>query len=175
MGKRLLWVLLTFASLTGFLVAGCCQDPVTIYDRLVIDTFYPDGGDLSDTYLILIDASGNVLAQDDNGNPDQTTHDGYSRIDYTAGLPAGTYYVRVNNDTGTGSPYYGIRAVDYDPGLSFPVLGTVNENDGLSDDSVGGNGVPTNPVPLSLGEAGAQSRAILPILLDKDWFELVLP
>ena len=159
------------------LFTGCPREPAAegFYDHLVIDTFAPGGGGSSDTFLILIDHTGNELATDSNGNPDQVNHLGYSRIDYLAGLSAGTYYIRVNNPTDTDQIYYGIRVVDYDPGASFPVLGDVPEDDGGSDDPVDGNGVPLNPVLITLGEAGAQSRAIFPRATDIDWFKLVLP
>ena len=156
------------------------------YPRLVIDTFAPKGGGTSNTFLTLIDHAGNVLATDDDGNPDQVNHNGYSRIDYQEGLAAGTYYIEVkvvpwpaghpSEFTRDGSsPFYGIRVVDHDPGEKFPELDEERENDGGSDDAVGPDGVPLNPVPIDLGEAGARSRAISPIETDVDWFVLVLP
>jgi hypothetical protein len=142
---------------------------------LVIDTFYPDGGGLSDTYVRLLDGSGALLAEDDDGNPLQSTHDGYSRIEVPGGLPAGTYYVRITNDSGTGSPYYGIRILDYDdPEATFPTLATVNENDGGSDDAMDANGLPIAPVEILLGDDEAQSRAVFPVVTDVDWFSFVL-
>ena len=168
MRRGLPWVLGLFILLLAF---GCRQDGPVVYDRLVIDTFAPPGGLVSDTYLMLYDGSGSLLAENDNGNPDQTTHDGYSRIDYSAGLPAGTYFVRVNNDSGTGSPYYAIRALDYYPGSTFPKVAT--DNDTGDSDGVVVGGIPTDPVPLSLGEI--KSRAIDPVGTDVDWFELILP
>jgi hypothetical protein len=148
---------------------------VHVYTRIVIDTFYPAGGGLSDTYLVLIDAAGTVLAQNDNGNLLQSIHDGYSRIDMAAGLPAATYYVRITNDTGTGSPYYGIRVANYDPDSSFPILPLVSENDGGADDVVNAAGVPTNAMAIAFGDAGARSRAIFPIVTDVDWMVFQVP
>jgi hypothetical protein len=152
--------------------SGPAVPPAVPY--LVIDTFYPNGGGLSDTQLLLIDAVGTVLAEDDDGNPLQGIHDGYSRIELPGGLPAGVYCVRVINDSGTGSPYYAIRVLDFDPGTSFPTLSTTNEKDGGSDDAVDALGVPINPVPIQLGDAGALSRAVFPVVTDVDWVEFVL-
>jgi hypothetical protein len=159
----------------GAVGASALSNPVHVYTRIVIDTFYPAGGGLSDTYLVLIDAAGTVLAQNDNGNPLQSVHDGYSRIDMAAGLPAGTYYVRITNDTGTGSPYYGIRVANYDPDSSFPILPLVSENDGGADDVVNAAGVPTNAMAIAFGDAGARSRAIFPIVTDVDWMVFQVP
>jgi len=131
----------------------------------------------SDTYLSLFDASGNRIAEDDNGNPDQANHKGCSRISIVGGLAAGTYYIKVENRTGDGNPNYGIRVLDYDPGAVIPTTPTTtNENDGGIDDAIDGTGVddgiPTNPVPINIGDE--ISRAIAPAG-DVDWFELTVP
>jgi hypothetical protein len=171
--RRIFWVLFLFLPL---LFPGCQldpDDPNPDYPRIVIDTFTPPAFDENDTYLTLIDADGNVVAEDDNGNPDQTNHKGCSRIDYQGGLASGTYYIKVYNPTATGNPNYGIRVLDYDPGASFPDIAPANEDDGGSDDGVDGNGIPTSPVSIDLEEV--LSRSIFPELTDVDWFELVLP
>jgi hypothetical protein len=166
---------------TGMVVLS---DPVQVNTRIVIDTF-PAGYNQNDTYLTLIDAGGTVLAQDDNGFPEQGTYVGFSRIDVSGGLAGGTYYIKVHKPTELGNPNYGIRVLDYDPGEDFPVVVATDEDETSwppppRDDPVDVNGVPTNPWPIALGDANAQSRAIFAApapeeLNDIDWFELVIP
>ena len=162
------WLLLAPLAL----VLGCSMG--SQYDRLVIDTFMPDSGIFqNDTYLTLIDSAGNLVAQDDNGNPDQVNHNLCSRIDLPTGLSSGTYYIKVHRATATGNPNYCIRVLDYDPGASFPTESRANEDETIPvDDAVNGSGVPIDPVSISLG--GVISRSIFPES-DVDWYELVLP
>jgi hypothetical protein len=168
---------------TGMVVLS---DPVQVNTRIVIDTF-PAGYNQNDTYLTLIDAGGTVLAEDDNGFPNQATYVGYSRIDVTQGLPVGIYYVMVSKPTEDGNPNYGFRVLDYDPGASFPIVASADEDERIAplgldhfDDAVDGNGVPTNPQSIAIG--GVVSRSIFPEpgdpddpTPDVDWFELVIP
>jgi LruC domain-containing protein len=173
-------VQVTPADVRGAVGAATLSQAVQVYTRIVIDTFAPSGGGTSDTILWLIDGSGSFLAEDENGNPDQQTHDGYSRIgveQLPGGLPAGTYYVRVTNPTATGSMYYGIRVANYDPGDSFPILGNTSENDGESDDFVdAATGVPTNPLEIEgFGDDYALSRALFPVAIDVDWMFFEVP
>ena len=166
--RRVLWILFLLLPLLFF---GCKTE--SFYPQIVIDTVtdFPAHNE-NDTYIILYDASGNLIAEDDDSNPDQTNHKGCSRINYTGGLSSGTYYIKVNNPTATGNPNYGIRVLDYDPGASLPSITGANENDGYSDDNAVGN-VPTNPVPIYLDDV--LSRSIFPLIDDVDWFVLVLP
>ncbi len=168
-GKRILLPLLVLLLLALF---SCPNEASTsiIYDRIVIDTFYPNGAGWTDTQLTLIDSGGNTLAADDDGNPD-ITHSEYSRIDQ-AGLSAGTYYIKVSSSSGQGSGYYGLRVLDRILD-TFPDLGSTTSEPSDSDDAVDGNGVPTNPVPIALEQV--ISRRLDPIATDNDWFELVLP
>lgn len=158
-----------------FLVLGCRRDPgVQVYDQIVIDTWC-DPFAANDTYLTLIDAGGNVLAENDDDNPAQGTYNvGCSRIDYTLGLTSGTYYVKVHKPTDTGNPNYGFRVVDYDPGTSFAPITPADEDETgvYFDDSENASGVPTAPVDLALGQV--ESRSIFPAD-DKDWYKIVLP
>ena len=154
----------------SLLLLGCNQDPGPSF--IVIDTFTAPAFNASDTYLTLNDSSGNLIAEDDDGNPDQTNHQGCSRIVIVGGLASGIYYIKVHNPTGTGNPNYGIRVLDYDPGASFPSITAANDDDlGVDDGDVGG--VPSAPVPINLGQV--LSSTIFPIATDVDWFELVLP
>ena len=155
------------------LFTGCPREPAAdgFYDLLVIDTFHSGGGGTSDILLILYDAQGNEL-ETGTASPN-INHTGYSRIDYQDGLNAGTYYIRVENPSGSGQIFYGIWVVDYDPGSDFPDLG--EEFESVDNDDYAPGNIPDNPVPIQLGEANAQSRAINPIATDVDWFKLVLP
>jgi len=155
------------------LVLGCALGRPP-YDRLVIDTFMPTGFFQNDTFLTLIDSAGNLIAQDDNSNPDQVNHQFCSRIDYQNGLLSGTYYIKVHKPTDVGSLQYCIRVLESIE--SFPATAPVNEapdTDGVVD----GNGVPIAPVAITLGQV--ISRAINPEppdpAADVDWFKLVLP
>ena len=168
---------------------------------LVIETFVPWFTE-NDTYLTLFtverDTDGNVigskiLAEDDNGNPDQENHKGCSRIAIAGGLSTGTYYVKVHKPTSLGNPNYGIRILDYDPGTSFP-SGTVgdpdykdpaNEIEDLAtadtvDQSVSSAWVPVNPRTIALSTASDDwiSRSIYLVgdpTGDVDCFEFTVP
>ena len=106
--------------LSAVLFTACKMSPD--YPQIVVDTFTANNTNESNTYLTLIDSEGNVIAEDDDGNPDQVNHNGCSRINYQGGLPAGIYYIKVQHpsEATVTSPYYGIRVLDYDPGSSFP-------------------------------------------------------
>ena len=157
------------------LAAGCKPDPVPIaVDRLVIDTFSPNNSATNDTFLTLIDADGTVLATDDDSSPQGGGSWGFSRIDYTAGLPAGTYYITANKDSTNGGIYYAIRVLDYVNDI-FPVPGLLGVDDEPPYDDAVTGGVPTDPVPITLGDGGVQSRQLNPEATDVDWFELIIP
>jgi hypothetical protein len=160
-----------------------CETSTDPEPPIVIETFV-NPYSWNDTYLRLFDFAGNLIAEDDNGNPDQANHKGCSRINIAGGLESGTYYIRVhkvyNPIDGDGNPNYGIRVVDYDPGDSIPTTSTTTdetEPPGPEDDAIDGTGVddglPTNPVSISIGDE--LSRAISPEDTDVDWFVLVIP
>ena len=88
-------------------VASCSQPEP--YDRVIIDTYQPTGGPTTvDTKLSLFDSSGNVTATDNDGNPTQTD---YARIDSFGQLLPGTWYIRVEGETGTDTGPYAIRVL----------------------------------------------------------------
>ncbi len=170
-GKRIVLPLLVLLLL-ALLSCPNQGSSSTVYDRIVIDTFYPTTpGNWLDTQLTLIDSGGNTLAFNDDGNPDQGTHIEYSRIDQ-AGLSAGTYYIKVNSLTGGTIGFYAIRVLDSILN-TFPDLGSTTNEAIDSDDGVDGNGVPTNPVSIALEQV--ISRELVAIIGDADWFKLVLP
>ena len=142
------------------------------YPLVVIDTFHPGAGGWNDTFLTLVDASGTVLATDDNGNPVQANNLGFSRITYTDGLAAGDYYIQINNKSGLGDGYYVIRVLTTDPGATFPTVAAVDEQTD-TDDQVDTSGIPTQPVVIVLDQV--VSRRLFPVATDVDWFQLVLP
>ena len=167
----------TVAFILGFLLVllsqGCKIDPIPADPSvLVIETFDPASFSENDTYLTLTDASGNVIAEDDNGNPDQINHKGCSRITIQGGLPSGTYYISVRNPSGRPNPNYGIRVLDFDPGVDYPTLAPANEDESLVflDNDVSGN--KTTPVRIETGQI--LNRSTFPNS-DVDWFELVIP
>ncbi len=166
---------LVAAMLLAF--ANCQQSPPT--GLIVIDTFPATGSSQNDTYLTLIDASGAVLAQDDNGFPDQATYVGYSRIVVSGGLGSGTYYIKVHKPTALGNPNYGLRVLDYDPGSSFPAVAAANESESPAyfDDAVNADGVPLAPRTISLGAVVSWSINPEPDAppADVDWYKLVIP
>ncbi len=75
-----------YALLTLLAIAGCQQDPGPPPELIVIDTFPATGSSQNDTFLTLIDTAGTILAQDDNGFPNQATYVGFSRIEVSGGL-----------------------------------------------------------------------------------------
>ncbi len=159
------------------------EQPETV---LVIETFVPAFNE-NDTYLTLFsverDTSGNVIsssiiADDDNGNPDQTNNKGCSRIEIAGGLPSGTYYIKVHKPTAAGNPNYGIRVVDYDPGTTFPSIVPADEDEtsvsiDSVDESVSTRWIPINPQPIVLDQE--ISRSIFPWDTDKDCFVFTIP
>ncbi len=169
------YCMLVLALLFAF--AGCQQSPPT--GLIVIDTFPATGSTQNDTYLTLIDAGGTILAEDDNGFPDQASYVGYSRIVVSSGLAGGTYYIKVTKLTELGSPNYGFRVLDYDPGSTFPVVLAANEVESPAyfDDAVDAFGVPTAPRSINLGEVVSWSIFPEPNAppADVDWYKLVIP
>jgi hypothetical protein len=177
-----------------------CPDPgttPTVYERIVIDTYSPNNSLTADTYIDLFDASGDpdaddpwsgddtgdAIAYDDNGNPDWPGT--YARIDYTGGLASGTYYIRVRGAADTVDDYYTIRVLslkisDSLPLYDFPGSVGLKYDDYEPDDSPKSGGIPTNPVPIAIGNTNWINRALdydtgPPAEGDIDWFELVLP
>jgi LruC domain-containing protein len=174
------WLRVQVTPVDTFGAAGSpvLSGPVRVNTRIVIDTF--PAPQLNDTYLTLYDVVGgkaHVLAEDDNGFPNQAAATGSSRIDVNGGLSSGTYYVKVSqiSKPPVGSNY-GIRVLDYDPGASYPVAGPANEDETVPpayvDDAVDLNGVPTKPWSISPGQVIA--RSIFPQGTDVDWFVLVI-
>jgi hypothetical protein len=200
MGWKPFRAVLLIAS--AFALLGCSDPgntPIT-YERIVIDTYSPNGSYTADTYIDLFDENGDpdaddpwssddtgeALASADSGNPDWPM---MARIDYTGDLkPGDIYYIRVRGATETVDDPYAIRVLSLNvgdslPGYVFltPVVPPDDPDSGENDDDpVSTGGVPTNPVPIQLGNANSLSRSIdnpsgLPGDGDIDWFKLVLP
>jgi hypothetical protein len=166
-----------------------------IYPRLVIDTYRPtaEGFGTTDTYLSLFGGGGDpslesgsalwlpdssALAEDDGGNPRFVL---FARIDHTAGVAPGTYYVRLRGATSTENGAYAIRVLTTADPDAYPssVYFSGNNQAEVSpsgaayeiDDNPTSGGIPANPVAIGINtplnrylEAG-----------DIDWFKLVLP
>ena len=135
-----------------------------IFDRIIIETFFPTGVDdySTDTYLVLYDSSGDpspgtpyddtgALAEDRLSNPNHTW---YSYIDYTLGLAPGTYYIKVRGNVSTQTGPYGIRVLAA-PIAAYSYFGATNPISGLDDsyeddDPMTGQ-IPTSPLSIRLG------------------------
>ena len=153
---------------------------------LVIETFNPNPTiyALNDTYLTLFtvqrDANNNVvgstvIAEDDNGNPDQVNHTGCSRIILTEELAPGSYYIKVHNPTGLGNPYYVIRVYEGNPVNTFPIVDPnkdEDDNDTVTYDAAENLLIPVNPQLIAFDEL--VPRSIYPTATDIDCFEFLI-
>jgi hypothetical protein len=178
--RRVFWIL--FLLFLPLLVLGCKMDSEPVSEPVtVVDTFDPQTFDVNDTYLTLYDSGDNVLAEDDNGNPDQSTpygNKGCSRIIIVGGLQSGTYYIKVHNPDpgGMANPNYAIRVLEYQndnfPTVALPVpLEDETETSDYIDNDAAGNR--TTPVSIGLGDVVV--RTVYPRDTDVDWFVLVIP
>lgn len=184
-------------ALLALLALVSCPSPQgpSVYERIVIDTFSPGFGFTPDTFIDLFDANGDpdtddpwtgidtgqVIAWDDNGSTEWVN---MARIDYTGGMMSGTYYIRVRGNVEAFDEYYAIRVLSLNVGDSLPAdpsVALAAKPDAFErDDDPQSDGVPTNPVPIGLGNANALSRSLdydlgPPAEGDIDWFVLVLP
>jgi len=172
------------------------NDEPGLYPRIVIDTHSPNRSFTTDTYIDLFDSEGDpdadnpwtgddtadTIAWDDNSNPDFKT---MARIDYTGGLPPGTYYIRVRGALVTADDYYAIRVLSLNPGDTLPAYDfsqdVAEKPDAYEaapgDDEPKSGGVPSNPVDIGLGVVLSRSLDYDDTTQegDIDWFRLVLP
>ena len=181
------------------LVLAACPSPTggdttpTVYERLVIDTYSPNGSNTANTFIDLFGEAGDTdtqepwdqtggspaaIASADDGNPDYPF---MARIDHTGGLPSGTYYIRVRGNTALVDDFYAIRvlapALGADlPDYQFPGLDS-KPDFYEPDDEPRSGGVPSDPVSILLGNDNALSRSLDYDLVqgDIDWFILELP
>jgi hypothetical protein len=179
-----------------FLALSACRVQPTVYPMIIIDTYNATGGPSSvPTYISLFGATGDPtldttpnlwnddadpytvdapplsIAENRGGNPNNPT---FSRIDYTGGLPAGTYYLRVRAAVSSGNGPYAIRVlVVPDEDYTSWLFGSANNPDTPyeSDDLPQSGGVPSDPVPIAIGER--LNRYLT--AGDVDWFVLTLP
>lgn len=191
MVKRKGWLLF----LSSLALSACCQAP-TIYPRIIIDTYNATSGPGSvntfvslfgsagdptldtnptlwnnDTDPYTVDAPPLSIAENRGGNPNDST---FARIDYQDGLEAGTYYLRVRAAVSTASGPYAIRvllAPDEDYASWLFLSYAVNPDGYEPDDAPKSGGVPSNPVPIGVGEKVNRCLAAG----DVDWFVLTLP
>ena len=122
-----------------FFLSCSVDGPPASYERILIDTYEPNGGFPlggfpADTYLSLYDSSGSLLDEDDNSNTDKTTdpetgetltdQTDSSRIDYTDGLSSGTYYIKVtigSSSQTTGNFALRVLALTLSDSIPIPV------------------------------------------------------
>ena len=180
------------------LLLVACSNPSTpiTYERIVIDTYSPNGSIFGPTHLELFDSNGDpdsgddfwagddagdVIASDDNSHP---TYTDMARIDYTGGLTSGTYYIRVRGDSKTINEFYAIRVLSLTIAESVPVHVNIafdfKPDSYEDDDDPASNWIPLKYIDIDLGDANALSRSIdnasaNPADADVDWFKLVLP
>jgi len=155
--------------------------PVTTYERIVIDTYEPHGGFPAgfpaDTYLGLYDASGNLLAADDDGNTD-SGQSGSSRIDYITGLTSGTYYIKVTlgfSSLTLGA--YAVRVLSLTPAEAIPAYPPDFD---ITIDLYESMDAPETELPLSITPASIDVGTddfgrILDPAADVDWLRFTLP
>jgi hypothetical protein len=165
--------------LVAVFFSSCPTADGPAYTRIVIETYNPDGiGKANtDTTLRFYDTSGNQLDLNDNvGDIGSNPFYPYARIDHTAGLEPGTYYIRINSDAANPGPYM-LRVLSLNVGEALPAYAfpgpTAGEAPPDGDDTAVGN-VPVAPVDISLGSASGLNRWIDPGT-DVDWCKLVLP
>jgi hypothetical protein len=151
------------------LAAASCSQPGP-FGRIIIDTYPPTTGPGEvDTKLSLFDASGNLVAADSDSNPTKT---GFARIDRSGVLLPGTWYIRVEGETGMEPGPYAIRVLLAPDEFYGPWLfGSYNHPDSYEPDDASSGNVPSNPVPITVG--GKLNRYLTPG--DLDWFTLTLP
>lgn len=172
--------ILLLAGVLSAVLAGCPnpEGPKPIVcERLVIDTFPPiTGTAATDTTLRLYDDRGRELAFDDNNPNVPFDYQPSARIDYTEGLPAGTYYVKVYSAIGNPGDYV-VRVLDLALTDSLPAYelpekpSTEGYPDG--DDEAVGN-VPVNPLDIDFGNANQRNRNLWDEA-DVDWLRIVIP
>ena len=185
---------LTLALLASLALLSCSSPSApTTYERIVIETFSPDGSVTADTYIDLFDSNGDpdaddpwtgndtadAIAYDDDGNDSLFT--GMSRVDYSGGLASGTYYIRVRGRTISYGidDFYAIRVLSLQLGDSIPAYPTLafaaKPDSEEVDDNPTSGGIPGNPV--SIDTSTPLSRTLYSNGTDPeiDWFELVLP
>jgi len=175
-------------------LSACFRQPPVIYPRLIIDTYPATTGPGSvNTFITLFDSSGDptvdinptlwnnntspytvdaslATAEDNDGN---IAFSGYAQVDYSGGLPAGTYYIRVRGAVSTGNGPYAIRVL-LEPDESYASWWFTSYNypdDYEDDDTPKSGGVPENPVRIEVG--GKINRYIT--ANDVDWFVITLP
>ena len=151
------------------LVAASCSSPKP-YNRVIIDTYPPTAGPGGvNTKLSLFDSSGNLVAADSDGNPTQTD---FARIDSAGQLLPGTWYIKVEGETGMEPGPYAIRVL-LDPDETYGPwqFGSYNNPDSYESDNASVGNVPSNPIPITVD--GKLNRYLTPG--DLDWFTLTLP
>jgi len=181
------------ATLPLLLFLSCTVDgpvPVTTYERILIDTYEPQGGlpiaFVTDTYLSLYDASGNLLDEDDNGNTDTTTSPDTdqadsSRIDYTTGLNSGTYYIKVSiGGSAQTIGTYALRVlslslVEAIPIPVYPVTVDVSSEADYELLDAPEAAPPLSVTPVSIALETNNFGRILDSTSDLDWLMFTLP
>jgi hypothetical protein len=170
------------------LLTSCPNTPpqVSVHERIVIETYHPAGSGFADTNttLRLYDASGTLVDSNEDVDPADPFYPS-ARIDHTAGLASGIYYIRINSDAANFGPYV-VRALSLKTGEALPaydypgVLAVESWPDG--DDAATGN-IPAAPLDIQLGSLNRLNRRlttepdhandVLPY--DVDWLKLQLP
>ncbi len=150
------------------------------YARIVIDTYEPHGGlplyIPADTYLALYDASGKLLATNDDGNTDPGQN-GSSRIDI-ADLGSGQYYLRVTKGpTSSNIGAYAVRALSVNVGAALPGYPAAFDvtSDPYENQDAPEAAPPLSITPVSIPLGTDNLGRILGTASDVDWFQVVLP
>jgi hypothetical protein len=170
------------------LLTSCPNTPpqVPVYERIVIETYHPmsSGSADTDTTLRLYDASGTLV----DFNEDVDAADPFypsARIDHTAVLEPGIYYIRINSDAANFGPYV-VRVLSLKTGEALPAYdypGALAVEDWPDGDDVATGNIPAAPLDIQLGSLNRLSRRLttepdhLNVALphDEDWLKLQLP
>jgi hypothetical protein len=147
-----------------------------VYERIVIETYpYSPLVAVTDTTLSLYNASGTLV----DFNEDVAPADPFwpsARIDHTAGLASGIYYIRINSNAANLGSYVvrvlSLKTGEALPAYDFPGAPAVESwPDG--DDAATGN-IPAAPLDILLGSLNRLNRK-LSDAADVDWLKLQLP
>jgi hypothetical protein len=174
-------------QLGGAITIALLEPPSTgtTYARIVIETYpYSQGAAATDTTLRLYDADGKELAYNENVVATDPIYPS-ARIDHTAGLAPGIYYIRINSDAANFGPYV-VRVLSLKTGEALPAYdypgAPAVENWPDADDPATGN-IPAAPLGIQLGSLNRLNRRLttepdhandVPPH-DVDWLKLELP
>ena len=159
---------------SGVIVIEVEEDPGNggSLERIVIETYHPTDGVITDTTLELLDDQMGHLVSDDNSGT------GFSaRIDLLGGLETGTYYIKIYSaKSNTGA--YAIRLLtlaENDELPAYEYFDATSDDSAYEPDSDGdGNMIKLNPILPGVTVIEALNRRLNSVD-DVDWLVFSLP